>query len=252
MRDEEIRRSRKAAAEAAKYAHPFDRSRTYDDTQTVFDDGRTAPAVLVTFGGGGDKLKVAPVDFFDLMGDLPVRRLFLRKLSLAGTVPHDLGDSVAALAKSLANTIAAHDRKIFLGVSLGGFNAMLLGTLLGVDRVIVVDPTTTLKPSVLEAVGDERGGGAEADLPPDWVAEFGDLPTVWERHPPPPVVLHYPYRDPVLRGHAEHIAHLPHVRPVPHLEHMPMYKICGNGSLQRWLTGALGLEGGPDPDLVWS
>ena len=237
--EEAIRRARKLAAEQAKFSHPFDRSRTYDDTQEVFDDGRVSDSVLVAFGGGGDKLKVAPVDFFDLMADLPVRRIFIRKLGAVGTRPHGLGDNVQDVSESLARLLAPNRRKIFLGVSLGGFNALLLGALLNATKVIVVDPSTSWQDEHLQAWEDDRDGGAADALPATWRAEFGDVPSVWRRVPPPPVVVHFPYRNAILRNHAEHLAGWPNVRLVPHFEHMPMYKICEDGSLRRWLGAAL-------------
>ena len=248
--EEAIRRARKLAAEQAKLAHPFDRSRTYDDAQEIFDDERPSGSALVAFGGGGDKLKVAPVDFFDLMADLPVRRIFIRKLGALGTRPHVLGSSVQEVSESLHNLLAPNSRKVFLGVSLGGFNALVLGALLNAKAVAVVDASTSWNSENRQAWGDDRDGGAADTLSPEWLEEFGDVPTIWRRFPPPPVVVHYPYRNSLLRSHAEHLAGWPNVRLVPHFEHMPMYKICEDGSLRRWLRAALsGDEAGSNQ--VW-
>jgi hypothetical protein len=196
--------------------------------------------VLVAFPGGADKMGGIPtVDLFDQVDDLPVRRILLRGLTVPESGPHEFGTSVEEIAERLHALIECHTRVIFTGASIGGFLALLLGTMLRADALILFGPTTSLDPEFLRSVGDHRYDGSPFLQDPEWVARFADPTRLWETQRPPKIVLHFGYRNESTRPHAERLASFPNVTLNPHYERTLMAKIRDDGTLRRDLRHAL-------------
>lgn len=236
---ERRRQEAKAARTWARDAHPFDRSQPTDDAVEVFDDQTESDALLVAFPGAADRLGIPAVDFFESIADWSLRRVYIRKLLPSVGGPHELGRSVAEIAGSLAALSAGRRRTVFMGTSLGGFHALLLGTLVGVDAVVGINPITSIDRVVLDAAEDTRWEPLLEATSPEWVEAFGDIPRLWTRHPAPLAVVHYPYRYREYVGQAEHLAGQPNVELLPHYENSPMDKIHANGALRSTLAGLL-------------
>jgi hypothetical protein len=238
----------RAARDMERVSHPFDRTLPLDPVCDVYDDGYPSYDVLLCFPGAADRLGMPSVKVFEAIADFPVRRVYVRHLVAALKQPHQLGGSVAEMTHSIERLLAGRRRTICLGTSLGGFHALLFGTLLRADAVLAVNPITSLRRDVLERGHDERWDDVLSRAAPVWLELFGDLPTLWERYPPPPVVLHYPYRYPAYAVQAEHIAELPNVTVVPHYENSPMDKLYDAGVLPEilhellWPTGGARVE----------
>ena len=233
---------RRAERDAARAAHPFDRTVQADPAQGLFDDGRAAEALLVAFAGARGKLGVAPADVFELVADLDVRRVFLRGLDPVGAArdPAGLQEVIDVFRDRFAELAAPHRPVVFLGNSFGAYAALFYGTLCGADAVIAVDPTTSLRTEVRASLGDTRWSWLDLSGHDALPASQTDVLALWEEVPPPRVVMHYAYRNDVYRGHAERIAGLRHVRPVPHYEQATMAAIRDDGSLRADLGELLG------------
>ena len=240
-REREHRRQRKERRDSSKRAHPFGRELEHDAISDLYDDNAHFPAVLVAFGGregllGGS----APVDVFEALQDLPMRRIYVR--NLVGRGPHPLGEDLAAVVEGLRARIARHSEAVFVGTSLGGYLALVLASILQVPQVIAVNPTTTLKPEQRAEAGDERWPEMSKVPSDDLLGPFADLAEAWRSGVfSPEVRLHFSYRNDVLRYHAENVAGLPNVHLYPHYEYLPMPKIRDDGTLRRQVAEAIGL-----------
>jgi hypothetical protein len=132
-----------------------------------------------------------------------------------------------------------------MGTSLGGFHALLFGTLVRADVVVGINPITSMQPSVLEEADDNRWDSLLERTSETWLNTYGDISALWERHPPPRAVVHYPYRYKAYSVQAERMAEWPNVTLVPHYENSPMDKIHHNGELRTLLSSLLWPDGDP-------
>lgn len=246
--DVERRRRRvKERREWAKGAHPFDWSRELDPYQDLYDDESESDAALVALPGGMDRLYVPAVEFFEEAADWQLRRIYVRRLAPMVEDPHLLGKNVTEIARSLSDLTKRHRRTVFVGTSLGGFHALLFGTLVRADAVLAMNPVTSVLPDVLEAAGDSRMDDMLRRTSASWLSTYGDMVKLWERHPAPLTVMHYPYRERLYAVQAEHIADQPNVIAVPHYEHAPVLKLKQSGELRRLLASLLWPEVSPPP-----
>jgi pimeloyl-ACP methyl ester carboxylesterase len=116
--------------------------------------------LLIAFGGIRGQLAVPPFEFFRATRGIPVKRLFVRDLRQAWYhlgVP-GYGTSVEGLAEALRDLLARHDvdRLVVTGNSMGGYAALVFGTLLGANTVLAFGPQTVLDPDALLAMQDHR------------------------------------------------------------------------------------------------
>lgn len=231
----------KQARRASFEAHPFGRQLAAEPDLVLYDDKNTAArSALVAIPGNADKMGGIPaVDLFDQVDDLPIRRLFLRGLAL-GTRDYPLGSDVVSVSENLAAMLAGHDRVVFAGASVGGFLALLLGSLVRADAILGFGPTTSLDPAFLDQVGDRRFEHLDDAHDPEWTSRYGDPTRFWDSGYAPDVTIHYGYRNDSTRPHAERMADFPNVRLKPHYELTLMAKIRDNGELRADLRRALG------------
>ena len=103
-------------------------------------------SALVAFGGRAGKFGMPPFEFARLTKDLPANRIFIRDLQqawyhqgLPGIAP-DLPGIASYLRKELRRLNV--DRVLFVGNSMGGYAAILLGALVGVSTVHAFAPQT--------------------------------------------------------------------------------------------------------------
>lgn len=182
---------------------------------------------------------VASADFFSLSKSWPVRRVYVRNLRPTIGQPHSLGNSIEAIAASLAGLVGNHGPVVFAGGSLGGFHALLLGALLGIDRVLALGPSTSIRPEVLEAAGDHRWDDYLAAATPGWVSKYGDISEIWRKYARTPTRLHYSYRHREYCFQAEHLADEPNVTLVPHYNELFLPSMVRSGALAAELSAAL-------------
>ena len=149
--------------------------------------GADSSTLLVAFGGLAQEPGMPPFEFFAATGDLPVKRLFVRDPRRAwyhrGMLGH--GRSLVTLAKSLEQLIGRYEphRVVMAGSSMGGYGALVFGTLLGADTVVCFSPQTVLDLDILAEMNDhhwDRRLGeltAAGQLDRDWVDLRRALPS---------------------------------------------------------------------------
>src|SRR5207247_419307 len=100
---------------------------------------------IVAFGGIGGGVGVPHYEFFRVLDGLRVNRVFVRDIDQRfyhrgvrglGVAFAEVGANLEALLPPRSETV------VFVGSSAGGFAAIALGSLIGVDRVVAVAPLT--------------------------------------------------------------------------------------------------------------
>lgn len=104
--------------------------------------------VLVCFGGIAGGLMGPPFEFLRMTANFDITRVFVRDLEqswyqrgisgLGTTVPQ----AATALDRLLDELGSA--RRVFVGVSSGGYAAILYSTMIGASRVVAFSPQTTI------------------------------------------------------------------------------------------------------------
>lgn len=121
------------------------------DAAVWIDDSTASATLLVAFGGRAAGLGMPPFEFFQLLGSLPTRRIFVRDLRQAWYqrgLP-GIADDPAGIAEFLARHVHAPgvERTVFVGNSMGGLAAILFGAWLEVDTVLAFSPQTFIDPT---------------------------------------------------------------------------------------------------------
>ena len=236
---ERERRRAKAAREQAKIAHPFDRNLPLDEFQEIYDDCAAGTTAFVAFADGSDRIGLPAVDLFEAVPREGVRRIYIRRFFPSLETQHMLGREVPEIAASVKALTQGYDRVVYMGVSMGAFHALLIGTLSGADCVVGVNPITSLLPHVLEAAGDHRWDDMLRRTSPTWLAAYGDIPWLWQRHPAPEFIAHVSRHNWLYAVQVEHVAANPRVQVVEHDEYAPLWKMSETSELSDVLTSVL-------------
>jgi hypothetical protein len=221
-----------------------ERVRDAGDAGCVADvEGRGT--VLLAFGGLGQQLGVPPFEFFSLTAGYDVDRVFVRDTSRGfyhrGVT--GLGGTIDEIAAHLAGLIPAGSRVVTVGVSAGGYAALLFGALLGVDEVIAISPITCLTRRGRLLMGDRRWGP--------------EVRAIDRRHPEqhrhldlravaagglPPTAIHVARDHRLDRRHAARLEHRTEVEV--HLQdgadHLVVKQMRADGALEAVLARSLG------------
>jgi hypothetical protein len=116
------------------------------DASVAVDFAPEGSSLLVAFGGVAGALGMPPFEFFNTATALPCKKIFVRDLrqawyhgGMAG-----VGDSLGAIADHLGARIreSGATRTVFVGNSMGGYAALLFGTLLRPDAIHAFSPQT--------------------------------------------------------------------------------------------------------------
>lgn len=102
--------------------------------------------MLIAFGGISGEIGVPVFEFFKLLSDFPVKKLFLRDLRQSwyqNGVP-GFGQTIDEVAANIKAQIIQQQvtRVVMIGNSAGGFAALLFGWILGADEVLAFSPQT--------------------------------------------------------------------------------------------------------------
>lgn len=195
-----------------------------EQTDSLLFHRATGADLLVLFSGwNAGFVDPKRFHFIGSTGSLELNKLYLRDYfgvwyhcGLAGHT-----DSISGTAQFLADFFSHHRfrRVRMLGVSSGGYAALLFGALLGVEAIFALSPRTFLDPVNRQRTGDNRlqGGFDRLYRSPSAEPAFFDLATVLRRHPPSrPAEVHYDPEGPIDRAHAEHLKACPSVRLFRH------------------------------------
>ncbi|MGE4303763.1 MAG: alpha/beta hydrolase [Novosphingobium sp.] len=105
---------------------------------------------FVIFGGISEGIGIPPFEFRRMMADIPANRIYVRDFAQAwyhagidDSAP-SLDGAVATIKSMLDSIDTQHT--IFVGNSMGGFAALLLGNKLRADKVIAFAPQTYVSP----------------------------------------------------------------------------------------------------------
>lgn len=118
------------------------------DTSLLTDFSSDSDVMLIAFGGLASEIGIPMFEFFNLMSQFAVKKLFLRDLEQ--TWYHNgikgVGDNIDAIAACIQDFITQQNvrRVIMIGNSAGGYAALLFGCLLQVDEVYAFSPQTFL------------------------------------------------------------------------------------------------------------
>jgi hypothetical protein len=113
--------------------------------ECILFEERNGTNLIISFGGGGKGMLAAPVfEFFNSLNQFDCDKLFLRDLNQAWYqkgVDENI-NTISKLADFIrTKTLAKKYKKVILiGSSLGGYAAILFGTMLNVNTVIAFAP----------------------------------------------------------------------------------------------------------------
>jgi hypothetical protein len=164
--------------------------------------------LLVAFGGIAAQFGIPPFEFARLAGSLEVKQALIRDPRQAWYhrgLP-GYGDDLMSLRDPLQAIVerSGATRTVFVGVSAGGYAALLFGSLLGADAVLAFGPQTTIDMDTLHSLGDRRWDDHLRPLrraqllDPDWL----DL----QRLPAGPARVYFDDTLDSDRRHAERLA----------------------------------------------
>lgn len=116
----------------------------FDENAAILKDYNNSNTLLVTFGGIKKGVGIPIFEFRRILNEFPCDKLFLRDLhqtwyhkGLNSEI-----NSISSIEDYLEILITSRDYKnvVFLGNSMGGYAAILLGTLLNVNQIIAFSP----------------------------------------------------------------------------------------------------------------
>lgn len=124
------------------------------------DLGREGDALLVTFGGIAQGIGMPRFEFLRITNELSAKLLFARDISQSwyhSELP-EIGLGIVDLAKTITEVTAEAKvkRVVCVGNSMGGYAALLLGSLTAADQVIAFAPQTFLTRRLRFIHGDRR------------------------------------------------------------------------------------------------
>ncbi|HMJ77316.1 MAG TPA: hypothetical protein VK507_15160 [Iamia sp.] len=201
--------------------------------------------VLLAFGGLGQSMGVPPFEFFNLTVGYDVDRIFVRDTQRGfyhrGVT--DVGRTIVEIRDHVAGLIPDGSRVITIGVSAGGYAALLFGTLLGVDEVHAISPITCLTRGGRLVLRDRRWPAEMRAIrrEPLLQPEYLDLRAVAAAHGLPPTSIYVARDNRVDRRHTGRLADRPEV--TVHLQpgdsHLVVKQMRADGTLEALVARSL-------------
>jgi len=126
----------------------------------ALDLAPASPTLLATLGGIAGGIGIPPFEFLRMASDLGVKTAFIRDLSQSwyqGTIP-EVGDGLDGIAQTLREIVAREkiERMVVVGNSMGGYGALIVGSIAGADEVHAFSPITFIGPLARVRYGDWR------------------------------------------------------------------------------------------------
>ncbi|TPE42520.1 lipase family protein [Pontibacter mangrovi] len=219
-----------------------------DARSPVLKDMEGRETLLVTFGGINQGLGLPVFEFFNSLSSLSCDKLFIRDFQQAWYhrgLDQETSD-LSQLLGLLGETIKAHhyQKVCFIGNSMGGYAAILLGTLLNVDKVISFAPQTFIGRWQRLQHLDFRWRKQIAGIyqSPQCQPQFFDLKkALSKRSYTTDVMVFYSPKHRLDRCHAERLQGLANVSLIP-IEsggHNIVKQVRASGELHRLLQACL-------------
>jgi pimeloyl-ACP methyl ester carboxylesterase len=116
--------------------------------------------LLATLGGIAGGIGIPRFEFLRMASDLGVKTVFIRDLSQSwyhGALP-EVGDGLKGIARTLREIVAREGitRLVVVGNSMGGYGALIAGSLARADEVHAFSPITFIGPLARLRYGDWR------------------------------------------------------------------------------------------------
>jgi len=172
--------------------------------------------LLIVFTGMAREAGGIPLmDFYKLVTDnFKINVIYMRDHDRLGFLDgiKEMGGSYESTIEGLRElkTLMGIDRLMIIGLSTGGFTAVLYGLELGAERVAGYGAPTAFTEAFV--ANDQRSRNVAARLRKQFPDRPHDLRPLLENHPNPPKVdLHYGELMLHDRRHAEHLSGLPSV-----------------------------------------
>jgi pimeloyl-ACP methyl ester carboxylesterase len=173
--------------------------------------------LLVTMGGYAGGIGIPPFEFKRMTSGLGVNTVFVRDVTQSwyhGRLK-GAGRGLAGAAGTLRRLVREYgaSRTVVIGNSMGGYAALIVGSMIGAQQVVAFSPITFIGPIARARHGDSRWrrevlraylyslmGGHFYDVVPSIRAAVG---TSYD--------VHYSTADDLDRAHAERLSGLPRV-----------------------------------------
>lgn len=130
------------------------------DVEFISEVSWPGAPLLVAFAGVGGAFGFPVFEFYTMLADVPVNKLFVRDLRRAWYhlgVPglgRDLGEIAVAIRRRAEE--AGASRLVTLGVSSGAYAALALGAIAGADGALAFSPQSFIDPVRRRRHGDDR------------------------------------------------------------------------------------------------
>jgi hypothetical protein len=179
--------------------------------------------LYVIFGGIAQGFGLPPFEFLKTSSMLDGSKLFIRDPSQSwyqNGLP-GVADDIHGLADALKKVIGSidHEQEVFMGNSMGGFGAILFGSMLSKGRVVAFSPQTFITRTRRFLVRDRRWASQIANT---YVTSKGkehiyDLRIfLIDRGSRCRVEVHYCSEDRLDRIHADRLRGLPNIEFIDH------------------------------------
>lgn len=210
------------------------------------DTGLGANALLVAFSGLSFRADgQIPFEFLNLFSDIDVDKAFVRDLDQCFYQRgiQGLGRSIPEAAEQLAQFASGYERIVFVGVSAGGYAALLLGAMLRVSHVAAMSPQTFLGRRQ-RYLRDERRFEKKVRAAQEHAVSPKHLdvkPTMRRSGGVTRFTVYYPARHVLDSRHARRLANVRGVdlEPVDSDEHTFVRGMRSDGSLKDLVIGLL-------------
>ena len=230
-----------------------------DTTSVVTDFSADSDVMLIAFASAVVGDDVPPYEFHSLVSDISCKKVFVRDLNRLwyhGGLP-GFSDDVDQTLEGFRRLMEQQGVKklITVGVSMGGYAAILYGTLLGAEQIYTFSPNTRIYSNLVLRLWGWKTGTTEhvkhiIKIKEEVKEEYKETLNLrhWlnKRQEYPEISVYYPSKNRTDSLHAINLRKMPNItlHPLDTKSHsiiLPMYK---SGKLKKMFIEALA-----EPDL---
>ncbi len=206
-----------------KVPYPRDLSRAIEDIETFRFEAVDDPiGTIICFAGrGGDYAKGGgwgPFQFAGTLSGGDFNVLYIRDPAEGwfqrGIV--GLGDRLEDIAQSIKKILSPYKGlpRVTLGYSMGGYAAILLGTMIGARKAIALSPQSFIDPDMRAEHGDDRWQQSLRKIKPNRM-QVPDLLPIMQKNKGMAVSVFYCAKDVLDSLHAKRMENSPHTLIYP-------------------------------------
>jgi hypothetical protein len=206
------------------------------------------PVLLATLAGVAGDAGIPRFEFVRMASGLDVKRVFIRDVTQSwyqGSM-RGVGRGPGGVANTLQEIVVREgiERSVLVGNSMGGFAALIVGSLMGADEVHAFSPTTFIGPFGRLRHGDARWRRhiLRAYKRSLFLPKYFDVMPILARYDGPTRFhVHYSTEDALDVVHAERLAGIPRVelRTYEHGGHELVMQLRDSGRLAAILRSSL-------------